>query len=633
MPKLLWVTLPLVAALLVLGLQWLRRRPPTRHALNVWSSLLLLAYLAATAGLGIFWVAYQQLPVFDWHYLFGYATVLLLGLHLAFNFGTVWRHLSRRRAPAARPPAGPRPAGRRRLLAAGGALAASGAAYLLGLRHGGGGAGLPAAAPVAGSAPLPAADAALATVERFHALSAHSRRGLLMQAPPVSWGEAPPPFKRYPQAPRVALPPPALGGAWPELAALGTALWHVAGLTDPRTALNLRAAPSSGALFPTELYVEVRALRGIEPGLWHYDARTHALERLGDQAEAASLGAPGEAAALVVATAVFRRTGRKYRDRTYRYVLADLGHGLENLRVAARAVGAPARLVARFDESRVAAALGIDEAEEGVLAMMALLPPGTPPAAGDAAACLAPVAVPAGATAASAAAVPLGVTDAVHRATSLRLAPGAGPPPPVPSPHGPLPLPPGGVALPPAAALRADVLALIAARRSVRRFEATPLPLEALAGVLAGIAQPPQLSPAVHVDLVVNAVAGLAPGAYRHDPQRQALLPKRVPADLRAAAHAAALDQDAIGGAAVVFVLSVERSAFAADACGAARGYRHAFLETGLVGERIYLEAGARGLGACSVGAFYDDEASALVGVDPAREWVLHFSALGIPAR
>ena len=30
-----------------------------------------MAYLLCTAGLGLFWVANQQLPVFDWHYLFG----------------------------------------------------------------------------------------------------------------------------------------------------------------------------------------------------------------------------------------------------------------------------------------------------------------------------------------------------------------------------------------------------------------------------------------------------------------------------------------------------------------------------------------------------------------------------------
>ena len=40
--------------------------------------LLLLFYFAATAGLGIFWVARQELPVFDWHYLFGYVTLVLV---------------------------------------------------------------------------------------------------------------------------------------------------------------------------------------------------------------------------------------------------------------------------------------------------------------------------------------------------------------------------------------------------------------------------------------------------------------------------------------------------------------------------------------------------------------------------
>jgi hypothetical protein len=31
------------------------------------------------------------------------------------------------------------------------------------------------------------------------------------------------------------------------------------------------------------------------------------------------------------------------------------------------------------------------------------------------------------------------------------------------------------------------------------------------------------------------------------------------------------------------------------------------------------------------VGAFYDDEASALIGAELAKEWPLHFAALGWP--
>jgi len=173
---------------------------------------------------------------------------------------------------------------------------------------------------------------------------------------------------------------------------------------------------------------------------------------------------------------------------------------------------------------------------------------------------------------------------------------------------------------------------VIATRRSVRRYASTPLSVQVLAAVLSRMTTlpGPMLSPAVRVNVVVHAVAGLAPGAYRYEPAQHALVQRRGPSILREAARAAALDQDVIGDAAAVFVLAIDRAAFAADPLGPARGYRHAFLEAGLVGERVYLEAVARGLGACAVGAFYDDEAAALVGVDPVREWIVHFAALGM---
>lgn len=51
-----------------------------------------------------------------------------------------------------------------------------------------------------------------------------------------------------------------------------------------------------------------------------------------------------------------------------------------------------------------------------------------------------------------------------------------------------------------------------------------------------------------------------------------------------------------------------------------------------MTGERLYLKAGALGLGVCAVGTFYDDEAAALVGIDPTPEWPVHFVTLGWPA-
>ncbi|HSV70199.1 MAG TPA: SagB/ThcOx family dehydrogenase, partial [Methylibium sp.] len=177
--------------------------------------------------------------------------------------------------------------------------------------------------------------------------------------------------------------------------------------------------------------------------------------------------------------------------------------------------------------------------------------------------------------------------------------------------------------------------AVIAARRSVRRFAARPLALDAVAAVLGALAldRPPLLSGAVRAHLLVHAVTGLAPGAYRYDPARHALQPAPATvAGMRAASRAAALEQDVIGDAAAVLLLSIARAAWATDADGPARGYRHAFLEAGLVGERAYLAAPAQGLGVCAVGAFYDAELAALAGIDPAHEWVVHLAALGAPA-
>lgn len=624
MPKLLWVLLPLFAAALWLAWRWWRRQPPSRQALNVGFSLLLLLYVLSTAALGIFWVANQQLPVFDWHYLFGYATLLLLALHLGFNARIVWRFFvpPARRSAAAYP--APRPGRRAFGLAA--ALLGIAAAYALGLRQGRQG-----AAGLAGGAP-PAAgeDDAFAAVQRFHVLSSNSRRGVL-RAPGVDWGDAPPAFKHLAPQPALRLPDPRapLSGRL-DLQTAAMLLWHVAGVTDHGTVLRLRASPSSGALFATELYLAAVSVDGLAPGLWHYDALGHGLHPVASGADAArSLMATADAsargaAALVVATAVFRRSGHKYRDRTYRYVLADLGHALENLHLGARHGALQPRFVPRFDELRSAALLGLDTAEEGVLAMVALwprdaapdldhpLPDGrweVPPAADT---------------------PPLGLTGAMHAASSLRQTEQAAtttlPPQPAPPEAWP-----DTLALPQPMPMSTDVLQLIAQRRSRRRFASRPVTLAQLSGVLAAMAAPPMLLPAqnLHIHVVAHAVDGLAPGAYRYDAAGHALQPRRAGIPLRDAARRAALDQDVIGDAAVVFVLAIDAASLRHDPVGPARAYRHALLHTGCIGERIYLAGGAHDLGVCAVGAFHDDEAAALVAADPAREWVLHFAALG----
>jgi nitroreductase len=68
----------------------------------------------------------------------------------------------------------------------------------------------------------------------------------------------------------------------------------------------------------------------------------------------------------------------------------------------------------------------------------------------------------------------------------------------------------------------------------------------------------------------------------------------------------------------------------AGDPLGPARGYRHALIEAGMVGERAYLAATALGLGVCGIGAFFDDELSALLALPPQRDWPVHLVTLGL---
>jgi SagB-type dehydrogenase family enzyme len=607
LPKFAWVLGPLLLYGVVCVFLALRGRTPSRMALNVHLSLLLLVYLLGTAGLGIFWVANQQLPVFDWHYLFGYATLLLVALHLVFNLPVVVRWLSRKRTVAGAPKiktGGPAWVGKGAALALG--LAA---AFYIGARQGGANVQVSAAAvqenPIA----------------RYHAFSSESRASVFQRAPGVAWGDAPPAFKSYPDAVRVALEKGGPGkttlaqalaapapGRRLTLAGLGRVLYLSSGVTLRRGGYALRAAPSSGALFPSELYIAARHIDGLSPGLYHYDPDQHRLDLLGPLPPTVGTANADDADAIVLLTAVFRRTGYKYHNRAYRYALADAGHLLENLRLASHGAGMDASLLRQFDDGAAAQALGIDGVEEGVLALMTLRPSTgaerieQPQQDQTAATQYTPV-VAQPATA-------IGVTGVVHQATSLRSAP----------------RPAAEVDLPPPVSAARELFTTIVQRRSERRFTDEPIPLALLSGVLADLRQRPQLYEGIEISIVVNRVAGLAPGVYRYLP-RHALALVRA-GDFAGAAQSAALSQDAIGDAAAVLVLSTDRERLLA---GGARQYRHALLETGLIGERWLLGAVARGLAACPVGAFYDDEAAALIGVDPARHWVFHFAALGLP--
>lgn len=166
----------------------------------------------------------------------------------------------------------------------------------------------------------------------------------------------------------------------------------------------------------------------------------------------------------------------------------------------------------------------------------------------------------------------------------------------------------------------------IQSRRSVRSFSGEALTLEEAAQLLwaaYGITKPVPDGPAfirgglrsapsagalypLEVYLVAGKVTGLAAGVYRYVSEEHALA-RVQEGDQRQALSQAALGQAWIGQApATLFIAAVpERTT---KKYGERGGQRYVWMDSGYLGENVYLQAAALGFGCCVAGAF-DDEA------------------------
>lgn len=213
----------------------------------------------------------------------------------------------------------------------------------------------------------------------------------------ANWGQQVELYKTYPGVPVVALPEPDLSGGLTTEAAisrrrstrdyapapmsqaeLSRLLFLTGGISADRWGNARRTAPSSGALYPIEVYAVVHRVDGIEPGIYHYAYREHALEvvRVGDFRsqvvdQAIAQEFLGESGVVLFLTMILQRMRPKYQDRSYRYGLLEAGHLGENAYLAATSMGLGACGVGAFMDDAINAMLGVDGVEEAVVYMLA----------------------------------------------------------------------------------------------------------------------------------------------------------------------------------------------------------------------------------------------------------------------
>jgi SagB-type dehydrogenase family enzyme len=147
---------------------------------------------------------------------------------------------------------------------------------------------------------------------------------------------------------------------------------------------RFRTVPSAGALYPLELYANVRAVTGVEPGLYHFQATAGLLQRvrpLPDEELVPAFVQPeviGSAAAVILITAVFQRTTFKYGERGYRFTLIEAGHVAQNIDLIASVLHLPAANLGGFFDRELEALLDIDGVEHSLVYAVAI---GSNPAA------------------------------------------------------------------------------------------------------------------------------------------------------------------------------------------------------------------------------------------------------------
>lgn len=152
---------------------------------------------------------------------------------------------------------------------------------------------------------------------------------------------------------------PLIAGTW------GQTGWVDGGMLGKLVA---KTSPSAGARNPTECYVIAWRVESLRPGLYHFNVRSNALERLksGDlrrEAAAIASGIPWirNAAFLCVMTAVVDRVLWKYpHSKSYSVFYLDAGHLAQTFLLLATAHGLGGFTTAAIQHSRAESLLGLD---------------------------------------------------------------------------------------------------------------------------------------------------------------------------------------------------------------------------------------------------------------------------------
>ncbi|WP_167631691.1 nitroreductase family protein [Mariprofundus ferrooxydans] len=510
-----------------------------------------------------------------------------------------------------------------------------------------------------------------AVVRDYHRRTSHTLQAYARGPEALDWSEQPDPIRRFDGAVCIELPlldqstpSPSLAELFVpgSVAAAPLCLENLAALLELSLGISawkaymgdrwaLRCNPSSGNLHPTEGYVVAAGISGLADGVYHYRPDTHLLE----QRSRIDFG-DGGPRLIIGLSSITWREGWKYGERAFRYCQLDCGHAIGAFAYASASLGWRINLLDHHSSADVAALLGLDQAgsfadaEAEIPELLLEISPY--PSTADIPACWFERA-----------------TQSAWQGQANRIDP---------HPYGSWPLI-DQIALasakaettPMAPALTAtprllppvDIAThkLIRQRRSAQHFDPRVLlPLDDFLRMLDAVLWRPGLPPwpansdlpHTHLVLFVHRIAGLRQGLYalpRSDKglklmqqqlreqflwQKTELAPELLPlyllvhADSRNAARTLSCMQPIAGDAAFAVAMlgefdeMIDRDAYA---------YRQLFIEAGVIGQALYLEAEAVGYRGTGIGCYFDPSVHETLGLtDTTLQSMYHFT-VGMP--
>jgi SagB-type dehydrogenase family enzyme len=147
------------------------------------------------------------------------------------------------------------------------------------------------------------------------------------------------------------------------------------GVTSNARGVERRAQPSGGHLYPIEVYPLIFTRgEGLPAGIYHYNVREHALDRLWQkQFSAEDIKSmflypwAQEASAAFVLTGVFRRNQQKYGERGYRQILVEAGAVLQNIYLISTELGLRCTAIDAVDETQIEREIDVDGIDESAI--------------------------------------------------------------------------------------------------------------------------------------------------------------------------------------------------------------------------------------------------------------------------